>query len=162
MERPDDDALIIYADGSCKPKPRRGGYAFLLLTEDEAGEELIHEYNPPGRLGATNNEMELTACVEALRLVTSQHPPVAQNSYRKIVVYADSMLSSTASAPPSSTGQDGIGSRGRASRSSTLTSGKSWSSSRRRLAASNSATSKPIRPTRTTRGSTSWQENRLT
>ena len=92
MERHDDDALVIYTDGSCKPKPRRGGYAFLLLTEDGAGEELLHEYNPPGALGATNNEMELTACVEALRLVTSQHPPVAKNSYRKIVVYADSML----------------------------------------------------------------------
>lgn len=59
MERHDGNALIIYTDGSCKHKPRRGDYAFLLLTEDEAGEELVHEYNPPGALGATNNEMEL-------------------------------------------------------------------------------------------------------
>jgi len=92
VERHDDNALIIYTDGSCKPKPRRGGYAFILLTEDEAGEELLLEYNPPGRLGATISEMELTACIEALRLATSQHPPVPRDSYEKIVVYADALL----------------------------------------------------------------------
>jgi ribonuclease HI len=92
MERHDDNALIIYTDGSCKPNPRRGGYAFILLSEDEAGEERLLEYNPPGSLGATNNEMELMAPIEALRLVTSQHPPVPRDSYRKIVVYADSLL----------------------------------------------------------------------
>jgi hypothetical protein len=53
MERHDDNALIIYTDGSCKPNPRRGGFAFILLTEDEAGEERSLEYNPPGSLGAT-------------------------------------------------------------------------------------------------------------
>jgi ribonuclease HI len=47
VERHDDNALVIYTDGSCKPKPRRGGYAFILLTEDEAGEELLLEYNHP-------------------------------------------------------------------------------------------------------------------
>jgi ribonuclease HI len=91
MERHDDNALIIYTDGSCKANPRRGGFAFILLTEDEAGEERLLEYNPPGSLGATNNEMELTAAIEALRLVTGQNSPVPRDSFAKIVVYADSL-----------------------------------------------------------------------
>jgi ribonuclease HI len=36
--------------------------------------------------------MELMAPIEALRLATSQHPPVPKQSYSKIVVYADSLL----------------------------------------------------------------------
>jgi ribonuclease HI len=92
MERHDDNALIIYTDGSCKHKPRRGGYAFIILAEDDAGEERLLEYNPVGELGATIGEMELTACIDALRVVTSQHPPVPKSSYRKIVVYADALL----------------------------------------------------------------------
>lgn len=36
--------------------------------------------------------MELTACIEALRLLTNQHPPVPKSSYRKIVIYADLAL----------------------------------------------------------------------
>lgn len=92
MERHDENALIIYTDGSCKERPRRGGYAFIILTEDEAGEERLLEHNPPGKFGATNIEMELTACIEALRLVSAQHPPVPKSSYRKIVIYADLSL----------------------------------------------------------------------
>jgi ribonuclease HI len=92
VERHDDNALIIYTDGSSRPKPRRGGFAFVLLTEDEAGEEKLLEYSFPGALGSTNNEMELMAPIEALRLVTSQHPPVPKSSYSKVVVYADSLM----------------------------------------------------------------------
>jgi ribonuclease HI len=92
MERHDDNALIIYTDGSSRPKPRRGGYAFVLLGEDESGEELLHEYSAPGFLGATNNEMELTAAIEALRLAAGRHSPVSRDTYAKIVIYADSKL----------------------------------------------------------------------
>jgi ribonuclease HI len=91
VEQHDDDALIIYTDGSCLSRPRRGGYAFRLVTVDDAGNEVTHDFNPPGRQGATNNEMELTACVEALKLATGRRSPVAGDSYRKIVVYTDSV-----------------------------------------------------------------------
>lgn len=97
MERHDENALIIYTDGSSKPKPRRGGWAFVLLTEDDEGEELVLTYSGAGWFGATNIEMELTACIEALRLVTSQSPPVSKSSYRKIVIYADLFLIVTGS-----------------------------------------------------------------
>jgi len=92
MERHDDNALIIYTDGSCKPKPRRGGYAYVLLGESEKGEERLHKYSAPGSLGATNNEMELMAAIEALRLATSRHCPVPSNAYSKIVIYSDSLI----------------------------------------------------------------------
>lgn len=90
MERHDDNALIVYTDGSCKNSPRRGGFAFSLVIA--AGEvDEIHDYNPPGVLGATNNEMELRGAIEALRLIGSPHCPVARARYEKVVLYTDSM-----------------------------------------------------------------------
>jgi ribonuclease HI len=65
VERHDDDALIIYTDGSCLPNPRRGGYAYRCVAVDERGHEVILDYSFPGALGATNNEMELLACLAA-------------------------------------------------------------------------------------------------
>lgn len=90
LELHDDDALIIYTDGSMLSRPRRGGFAFRVLWTDADGYEQHEDYAPEGQLGATNNEMELTACVEALRLVTGRRPPVPPEAYRKIVVYVDS------------------------------------------------------------------------
>lgn len=85
MERHDDNALIVYTDGSCKNSPQRGGFAFSLLIA--AGEvDEIHDYNPPGVLGATNNEMELRGAIEALRLTGSPHCPVAKARYGKVVL----------------------------------------------------------------------------
>lgn len=91
MERHDENALIIYTDGSGKQNPRRGGYAFRLLWEGPDGEEECFDENPPGRLGATNNEMELTAVVEALKKVTGSLSPVPESAYGKIVVYPDAL-----------------------------------------------------------------------
>jgi len=91
VERHDDGALIIYTDGSCLPKPRRGGFAYLLITEDDAGNEVTFPYSPPGRLGATIGEMELTAVIEALRTITGSASPVSLKNYNKVVIYADSL-----------------------------------------------------------------------
>jgi ribonuclease HI len=91
VERHDDNALIIYTDGSSLARPRRGGYAYRLVSVDPGGAEVIHDFNGPGFLGATNNEMELLACVEALKHITGRHSPVARESYDKVVIYTDSM-----------------------------------------------------------------------
>jgi len=60
--------VIIYTDGGCDPNPGRGGWAALLLA-DGLEKEL---------LGCapvtTNNRMELTAAIEALRAL--KHPSV--------------------------------------------------------------------------------------
>ena len=91
MERHDENALIIYADGSMLSKPRRGGYAYRLLHVDQEGNESdpIDSYEP-GYLNATGNQMELMAFVEALKLVTGRRSPWTRSSYDKIVIYTDS------------------------------------------------------------------------
>lgn len=90
MEYPEEDALNIYTDGSMLPAPRRGGTGIIFILIDRGGEE--EEYQPPttGYLGATNNQMELQACVDALRLATSQNPRFDPSRYRKIVIFTDS------------------------------------------------------------------------
>ena len=91
MEPHDDNALIIYTDGSCLAKPRRGGYAYRLVTIDQNGDEAVVDFGSPGSLGATNNQMELIACIEALKHVSSRHSPIPRSSYEKVVLYTDSM-----------------------------------------------------------------------
>ncbi|MGH7490033.1 MAG: RNase H family protein, partial [bacterium] len=60
---------------------------FLLINEE--GEEETYPLEPVGYSGATNNQMELEACVRALRLATSQNPPFDRSRYRKIVIRTD-------------------------------------------------------------------------
>jgi ribonuclease HI len=91
MERHDDNALIIYADGSCLQRPRRGGWAYRLVTTTAAGEELALDFPGTGYRGATNNQMELMACIEALKDVAGRRPSVPRDTYEKIVIYTDSM-----------------------------------------------------------------------
>jgi ribonuclease HI len=91
LERHDDNALIIYTDGSCKSKPRRGGWAYRLLWVDDEGNEERFEESPPGRIGATNNEMELTAVIEALKRTTGSMCPVPEAAFEKIVIYPDAL-----------------------------------------------------------------------
>jgi ribonuclease HI len=91
MEYPEEDALNIYTDGSMLPKPRRGGTGIIFILINEDGEEESYEPPTTGYAGATNNQMELEACVEALGLATAQHPYFARSRYRKIVFFSDSL-----------------------------------------------------------------------
>lgn len=90
MEYPEEDTLNIYTDGSSLPKPRRGGLGILFILIDEDGEE--EEYAPvlPGYASASNNQMELQACVEAMKLATTQSPYFDRSRYRKILLRTDS------------------------------------------------------------------------
>jgi ribonuclease HI len=56
--------IIIYTDGGCDPNPGRGAWAALLLDGDHKIE--ISGFDPE----TTNNRMELTAAIEALRKVS--------------------------------------------------------------------------------------------
>ena len=86
-----ENALNIYTDGSQFSKPRRqGGAGFLFISVDDDGEPVVHEESPPGWKGATNNQMELQACIEALKLATGRHPPISLDSLDKVVIYTDS------------------------------------------------------------------------
>ena len=86
-----DDAISIFTDGSSKQGPRRGGIAFRIVVTGEDGHEEVHERNPHGYPRATNNEMELQACVAALGFLASSRCPIDPSNYRRIVIYTDSM-----------------------------------------------------------------------
>ncbi len=86
----DDEALNIFTDGSSYSTPRRGGIGFRLVFVDESGDEQVEDHQPPGYRGATNQQMELSACVEALKYVSGRYCTVDLRDYRKIVIYTDS------------------------------------------------------------------------
>ncbi len=58
----DKPHVIIYTDGGCDPNPGPGGWGALLIAENGATKELSG-----ADLATTNNRMELTAALQALR-----------------------------------------------------------------------------------------------
>lgn len=56
------ELLEIYCDGACIPNPGNGGWGFAVYR---GGEEIHHEFG--GVLDTTNNVMELTGMLMALR-----------------------------------------------------------------------------------------------
>lgn len=91
MEYPEEGALNIYTDGSMLPGPRRGGTGIIFILLNSDGEEETYEPPTSGFMGATNNQMELQACVEALRSATAQSPHFDPRRYRKIIIFSDSL-----------------------------------------------------------------------
>jgi ribonuclease HI len=67
----------IYTDGACSGNPGPGGWAAILLFEED------QQSISGGETHATNNQMELKAVVEALQLLKSL-------GYSKATVYSDS------------------------------------------------------------------------
>jgi ribonuclease HI len=61
-----ENALNIYTDGSSFSSPRAGGIGMRFILVDAHGREQVHDFCPPGYKGATNNQMELAACITAL------------------------------------------------------------------------------------------------
>ena len=90
MEYRDERDLNIYTDGSSYQGPRRGGIGILYVTVDNDGEERTDPYPLPGFLGATNQQMELCAAIEALKALVTRRAPVSAGDYRRIVIWTDS------------------------------------------------------------------------
>ena len=67
-----DTALKIYTDGGCHGNPGPGGWAFVIITNSFAGEQIIAQ-NKGGQKETTNNRMELTAVIEALRYLKTRN-----------------------------------------------------------------------------------------
>jgi len=80
METP----LKIYTDGGCSGNPGPGGWAYVIIIKTFQGESIIAE-NKGSQKETTNNRMELTAVIEALRAVKA-----ASNLPRQVSVYTDS------------------------------------------------------------------------
>ena len=68
--------VTIYTDGGCKPNPGPGGWGVLLIAESGPTKELSG-----AAPDTTNNRMELTAAIEALR---------ALNRPCRVTLYTDS------------------------------------------------------------------------
>lgn len=69
--------IRIYTDGACSGNPGPGGWAAVVLLDEDRQEISGYEEN------TTNNRMELIAVVESLRLVLSL-------KHYKIDIYSDS------------------------------------------------------------------------
>ncbi|MFW6207381.1 MAG: ribonuclease HI [Spirochaetota bacterium] len=76
----DTEPIVIYTDGGCSGNPGPGGWAFVLndgsLRRERSG----------GSPATTNNRMELTAVIEALKTVQSE----LKDTGRPIELYTDS------------------------------------------------------------------------
>lgn len=63
-----EQKIEIYTDGSCDPNPGPGGWAAIILEGKD--KKIIRGYSTE----STNNRMELTAALEALKHVDSLKP----------------------------------------------------------------------------------------
>jgi len=79
-----DGALRIYTDGGCSGNPGPGGWAYAMVTQTFQGAQIISK-EKGSQKETTNNKMELTAVISALRaLKTMADVP------RQAVIYTDS------------------------------------------------------------------------
>lgn len=83
-----EKTLNIYTDGSSLSKPRRGGIGVRYVTINDQGDEDIQDDTFLGYEGATNNEMELLACIKGLE-GSLNHPSFSVVD--RICVFTDSM-----------------------------------------------------------------------
>jgi ribonuclease HI len=72
--------IVIFTDGGCSGNPGPGGWATVILAD---GKETVLS---GGEAQTTNNRMELTAAISALKAV-AENP---QLKSRKISIYSDS------------------------------------------------------------------------
>jgi ribonuclease HI len=87
----DETALNIFTDGSSLSGPRRGGIGYRFVIVDGEGNEVSYDSRAFGFHDGTNQQMELMACVEALRELVSRYSPVDPSPYKKVVIYTDSL-----------------------------------------------------------------------
>ncbi len=82
-----ENALNIFTDGSSLGKPRAGGIGVRFVMIVHSGEENIQDFDFYGYPNGTNNQMELHACIVALKKAAKlSFPP----NVSKILIYSDS------------------------------------------------------------------------
>src|SRR5215471_13668221 len=79
-----ESGLKIYTDGGCSGNPGPGGWAYVMVQKTFQG-ETITAMNKGAEKVTTNNRMELTAVIEALRALKS-----ADGVTRQVTLYTDS------------------------------------------------------------------------
>ncbi len=83
-----EDALHIFVDGSSLGSPRAGGIGIRFVLIDANGQERIADIQLPGYKGATNNQMELEACITALKEAGKLG---LASGFSKIIIHTDSI-----------------------------------------------------------------------
>jgi ribonuclease HI len=76
-------ALKIFTDGGCSGNPGPGGWGYIVIMHTFQGENVITQ-NMGAEKETTNNRMEMTAVIEALRALKQMDVP------RRVSVYTDS------------------------------------------------------------------------
>lgn len=64
------EQIIVYCDGACRGNPGKGGWGAILLYKDQSKE--LYGFAPE----TTNNKMELTAAIEALKSIKNKDIPI--------------------------------------------------------------------------------------
>jgi len=82
-----DNALNIFADGSSRSSPRRGGIGVIFVIIGSSGEEQVQHFDFPGYKNATSNEMELQACIMGLKEAMKMELPP---NFTRVVIQTDS------------------------------------------------------------------------
>lgn len=82
-----EDAINVYTDGSSFSSPRAGGVGVRIITVGSDGHPIIEDEELFGYKGATNNQMELLACITGLRIAISHN---RFSDLRKVFIYTDS------------------------------------------------------------------------
>jgi len=77
-------SLKIYTDGGCLGNPGPGGWAYVMVTRTFQGDKIIAQ-TKGFQKETTNNRMELTAVIEALRALKTM-----DNTPRQAAVLTDS------------------------------------------------------------------------
>lgn len=86
-----EGVLTIFVDGSMRESPRRGGIGIRFVWIDADGNESEPwDHSLDATLGATNQQMELEAPYQALRLALSARAPFDLNDFDKIEIRTDS------------------------------------------------------------------------
>jgi ribonuclease HI len=86
--------LTIYTDGGCSGNPGPGGWAYVIILQTFQEEKIIAQ-DMGSQKETTNNRMELTAVIEALRALKKQEAASFEATSqegvtRNIAVYTDS------------------------------------------------------------------------
>ncbi len=84
----DESALNIFTDGSSLGKPRAGGIGIRYVTIGEDGHELVEDGYFLGYPGATNNQMELQACIKALEYARNYS---LVSGFDKVIIWTDAL-----------------------------------------------------------------------
>ncbi len=76
--------IDIYTDGACSGNPGPGGWGFVIIDKD-SDNEIIK--NSGAKKNTTNNRMELSAVIEALKTIKEKKLNETENS---LSIYTDS------------------------------------------------------------------------